>query len=92
MNRKAVLGYLYISPLLIGVLLFAVYPAVQVIWMSFHEIELANLREARFVGLENYISIFQADMDKGKKLLQEPLHDPVDHGRHHGWLHLELSL
>lgn len=61
MRRRPILGYLYISPLLIGVLLFSLYPVVQVIWMSFHEIELANLREARFVGLENYISIFKAE-------------------------------
>jgi len=53
-TRRPALGYLYISPLLIGVLLFSIYPVIQVVWMSFHDIQLANLREATFVGLQNY--------------------------------------
>ncbi len=58
MRRKALAGYLYISPLLLGVLLFSLYPVVQVIWMSLQDIELANLREGTFVGLRNYARIF----------------------------------
>ncbi len=58
MRRKALAGYLYISPLLLGVLLFSLYPIVQVIWMSLQDIELANLREGTFVGLRNYTRIF----------------------------------
>ena len=58
MRRKALAGYLYISPLLLGVLLFSLYPVVQVIWMSLQDIELANLREGSFVGFSNYARIF----------------------------------
>jgi multiple sugar transport system permease protein len=61
MTRKPVFGYLYITPLLIGVLLFSIYPVIQVVWMSFHDIELANLREAIFVGLRNYQRIFTTE-------------------------------
>jgi ABC-type sugar transport system permease subunit len=61
MTRKPAFGYLYISPLLIGVLLFSIYPVIQVVWMSFHDIELANLREAIFVGLQNYKRVFTTE-------------------------------
>jgi len=58
MKRKSLGGYLYISPLLIGVILFSIYPAIQVIWMSFNEIALANIRSEIFVGLRNFKDIF----------------------------------
>jgi len=58
MKRKPLGGYIYISPLLIGVILFSIYPAIQVIWMSFHEIALANIRSEIFVGLRNFKDIF----------------------------------
>ena len=61
MTRKSIFGYLYISPLIIGVLLFAIYPMFQCVWMSFHDIELANLREEVFVGLRNYQRLFTAE-------------------------------
>ncbi len=61
MQRKAVYGYLYISPLLIGVLLFSLYPVLQVVWMSLQDIELANLREGTFVGLRNYQRILRME-------------------------------
>lgn len=61
MTRKPAYGYLYISPLLIGVLLFSIYPVIQVVWMSFHDIQLANLREAVFVGLRNYQRVFTTE-------------------------------
>ncbi len=61
MTRKPAYGYLYISPLLIGVLLFSIYPVIQVVWMSFHDIQLANLREAVFVGLRNYQHVFTTE-------------------------------
>lgn len=61
MTRKPALGYLYIAPLLIGVLLFSIYPVIQVVWMSFHDIQLANLREATFVGLQNYQRVLTSE-------------------------------
>jgi ABC-type sugar transport system permease subunit len=61
MQRKALYGYLYISPLLIGVLAFSLYPVAQVVWMSLQDIELANLREGTFVGLRNYGRILRME-------------------------------
>jgi multiple sugar transport system permease protein len=61
MKHKALAGYLYIAPLLLGVLLFSLYPVVQVIWMSLEDIELANLREGTFVGFRNYARIFSME-------------------------------
>jgi len=55
------MGYLYILPLFIGLLLFSAYPIMQVIWMSFQEIELANMRDITFVGFDNYLNIFKAE-------------------------------
>lgn len=51
-------GYLYILPLVLGVTAFTLYPAVQVVWMSFQRIELANMMNHSFAGFENYIGIF----------------------------------
>ncbi len=61
MRRKPSVGIAYISPLLFGVLLLAVYPLVQVVWMSFHRIRLANIQDAAFVGLENFVTLFRIE-------------------------------
>jgi multiple sugar transport system permease protein len=52
-------GYLYLLPLLIGVALLSVYPAVYLLWMSVNKIQLANIRRADFVGLRNYLDLFR---------------------------------
>jgi ABC-type sugar transport system permease subunit len=59
-RRQTAIAYLYIAPVLIGVALLSVYPALNVLWMSAHEISLANLNEAKFVGLDNYLLLFKA--------------------------------
>lgn len=58
MKRSVSAGYLYILPLVLGVSAFTLYPAIQVVWMSFQRIELANMMNPRFAGLGNYIGIF----------------------------------
>lgn len=52
-------GYLLISPLLVGFLLFYVIPFGQVVWDSLSQ---GTGRSQLFVGLENYARIFQNDM------------------------------
>ena len=59
MRRRPAVGYLYITPLVVGVLLFSIYPVIQVVWMSFHEIHLASLRQMTWVGLQNYAELFR---------------------------------
>jgi multiple sugar transport system permease protein len=58
MKRKPAVGYLYITPLLMGIALFSIYPFVSVLLMSFQEIGLASLNRATFIGLDNYKALF----------------------------------
>ncbi|UCF99672.1 MAG: sugar ABC transporter permease [Spirochaetaceae bacterium] len=58
-GRKPATGYLYILPLIVLVAVFSVYPTLNVLWMSVHEIALSNLREAKFIGIQNYLVLFK---------------------------------
>lgn len=58
-GRKPATGYLYILPLIVLVVVFSVYPTLNVLWMSVHEIALSNLREAKFIGIQNYLVLFK---------------------------------
>ncbi len=61
MRRRTIGGYLYITPLLVSVALFSIYPIIEVVWMSLNRIQLANLQEAQFVGLSNYAELFKVE-------------------------------
>lgn len=63
-RRNFMLGMLFISPWLIGFLLWTVYPLLSSLFYSFSFYDL--LRPARFIGLSNYIEIFTRDKDIGK--------------------------
>lgn len=52
-------GLLYISPWILGFLLFQLYPFVLSFYYSLTDIKLSS--EYNFVGLENYIKIFTKD-------------------------------
>jgi multiple sugar transport system permease protein len=59
--RETRLAWLLISPTLIIVLGLVLFPAVFSIWISFHDIGLDNLNDvfhAPFVGLNNYLAVF----------------------------------
>ncbi|MGQ9631433.1 MAG: carbohydrate ABC transporter permease [bacterium] len=56
-RRQTILGYICIAPVLLGILLFTVYPALYTIWLSFHEMSLANLNVSKFVGMKNLIRV-----------------------------------
>ncbi len=58
--RSSSAGYVYVFPLVLGVALFTLYPAVQVFWMSFQRIELADMMNSRFAGFANYAAVFTA--------------------------------
>jgi multiple sugar transport system permease protein len=60
MRRKPAIGYLYITPLLVGIAIFSIYPFFSVLFMSFHEIALADLATRAFVGLRNYKTLLTA--------------------------------
>ena len=58
-RRELFFGLLFVSPWLIGFLLWAVYPMVASFYYSFTRYDL--LRPPVFIGLENYRQIFQDD-------------------------------
>lgn len=57
--RREWIGYLFILPNLIGVLVFLAFPVVFALYMSFTDWDV--LTEAEFVGLDNYRRLFTED-------------------------------
>jgi multiple sugar transport system permease protein len=57
--RREWIGYLFILPNLIGVLVFLAFPVVFALYMSFTDWDV--LTEANFVGLDNYRTLFMDD-------------------------------
>lgn len=55
-GRRTVTGYLFISPFILGVLLWVLYPALMSAWLSFQEWNL--ITPAKFVGLKNFEKMF----------------------------------
>ena len=58
-RRKAIEGYLYISPFLLGFLIFTAYPLLASLYLSFTSYNI--LSEPGWVGLENYQRAFTQD-------------------------------
>jgi len=59
-GRRSVVGYLFLSPFILGVLFWVVYPAGMAAWLAFQNWNLIN--PPQFVGLENF-----------KTMLSDPL-------------------
>lgn len=51
-GRETVIGYIFISPFILGFLLWFLGPALVSAWLSFQDWNM--IREPRFVGLENF--------------------------------------
>jgi multiple sugar transport system permease protein len=58
-QRDLVLGILFVSPWLIGFLLWTIYPLISSFYYSFTRYDL--LRPAVWIGLGNYIELFTSD-------------------------------
>lgn len=57
-KEKARMGYIFIIPSIVLVLVFIIYPVINTINMSFHDIRIQTLAEGKkFVGFENYIKL-----------------------------------
>ncbi len=71
-KRKAIAGYLFISPFLIGFLVFMVKPFFQSAYMSFNTVELgsANFTQT-WVGINNYKQAFLVDPEFNRLLVEE---------------------
>lgn len=63
-NKKKVWGSIFISPFLIGFLLFFLYPVIQSIIFSFNKLEIKSTGyQLNFVGIENYYNSLFVDLD-----------------------------
>ncbi|MDY6104534.1 MAG: sugar ABC transporter permease [Acetatifactor sp.] len=71
-KRKAISGYLFISPFIIGFLVFMVKPLINSLYMSFCEIDLdAGSFTMNRAGLVNYITAYTVDSDFVRLLTEE---------------------
>jgi len=58
-RRKALIGYLWISPWLIGALLFTIGPMLASLFLSFTQYNIVE--SPRWIGLANYVQAFTKD-------------------------------
>lgn len=71
-RRKAISGYLFILPFIIGFLAFMVQPLFQSLYMSFCTVEVSpNGIHNVFKGLDNYIQAFTIDTEFNRLLVEE---------------------
>lgn len=71
-KRKAISGYLFISPFIIGFLAFMVKPLFQSLYMSFSDVQLgAGEFKTMWKGLSNYNYAFRVDANFVRLLTEE---------------------
>lgn len=71
-KRKAIAGYLFISPFILGFLVFMVKPLVQSLYMSFCDVQLgAGSFNPVWRGIFNYNYAFRVDADYARLLTEE---------------------
>ena len=68
LNRySAIMGFLFISPWLLGFILFKLVPILAALGFSFTNFHLVATEPTRFIGLKNYANILK-DQDAGASL------------------------
>ena len=71
-KRKAISGYLFISPFIIGFLVFMVKPLFNSLHMSFCNVELGSgIFNLIWIGLDNFKEAFTVDPDFNRLLVEE---------------------
>ena len=71
-KRKAIAGYLFISPFIVGFLVFMVKPFFQSLYMSFCNVELgAATFDEHWAGTVNYVQAFTIDPEYNRLLTEE---------------------
>ena len=71
-KRKAISGYLFIMPFIVGFLVFMVQPLIQSLYMSFCDVQLgAGTFNPVWRGLFNYNYTFRIDADYTRLLTEE---------------------
>lgn len=59
--RKKITPYIYLTPWVIGVLMFKLYPFINSLVISFTKYNMLRPQNAKFIGLDNYIKMFTKD-------------------------------
>lgn len=57
-QRDYVAGYIFVAPILLLMLVWFYYPALQSLLYSFQEINFLKMADARFIGLGNFQKLF----------------------------------
>ncbi len=71
-KRKAISGYLFIAPFIIGFLAFMIKPFFQSLYMSFCNVQIgAGQFQPIWQGLENYRKTFLVDPEFNRLLVEE---------------------
>ena len=71
-KRKAISGYLFIAPFILGFLAFMIKPFFQSLYMSFCNVQIgAGTFEPVWQGLENYRKTFLVDPEYNRILVEE---------------------
>lgn len=71
-RRKAISGYVFISPFIIGFLGFMVVPLFQSLYMSFCEVQVSPQGITNvYKGLTNYVQAFTVDTEFNRMLVEE---------------------
>lgn len=79
-RRKAISGYLFISPFIIGFLAFMIKPLAQSFYMSLCRVDISvngfgftpmNTLAPNFNLFQNYVQAFTIDVDFNRKLVEE---------------------
>lgn len=60
-RRNLIVGLLFVSPWILGFLLFAVYPLIASVYYSMTNFDF--IRDPQFIGLKNYQRLFTTDPD-----------------------------
>ena len=61
-KRKAIAGYMFISPFILGFILFLAKPVFESLYMSFCEVKLGvGVVDKKWIGLANYYEAFRTD-------------------------------
>jgi multiple sugar transport system permease protein len=83
-KREALYGYLFISPWLIGFILFTIGPMLASLYFSFTDYNVVD--SPIWVGLANYTKIFSGIPEAIRTQSSEPLGDPLF------WKSLQVTL
>ncbi len=71
-RRKAISGYLFIMPFILGFLVFMVKPFFQSLYMSFCNVEVGSSGfKNNFIGITNYVKAFTVDPEFNQLLTDE---------------------